>query len=378
MTIEGTVDQHFNAVRKAFAANLAEGLDQGAAFAVIADGRVVVDLWGGYEDAAGTRPWRRETIVNLQSTTKGIVALAVAMLVDRGKLDYERPIANYWPALAASGKDGITLGMLMSHQAGLNTVRETLAKDDLYHGDRFITCLAAMEPIYPPGEKCVYHALSYGFLAAEIVRRVDGRSIGRFIAEEISKPLGASFFLGLPLEQDQRAAEIIAGPHIDNVMDEAAQQPLAFGYVNPRVRPTEPNTRAWRAAEVPAGSGHSDALSLARIYGALARGGEISGVELIRRRALASATEERFEGLEAGLGWPIRFGAGFMLGKDGVFGPSENAFGHSGWGGYFAFADPDAKLGVAFVMNRMSAFGDNPDPRRVRLLDALYSAPLGR
>ena len=211
MTIEGTVDQNFNAVRKAFAANLAEGLDQGAAFAVIADGRVVVDLWGGYEDAAGTRPWRRETIVNLQSTTKGIVALAVAVLVDRGKLDYERPIANYWPAFAAGGKDGITLGMLMSHQAGLNTVRETLAKADLYHGDRFITCLAAMEPIYPPGEKCVYHALSYGFLAAEIVRRVDGRTIGRFIAEEISKPLGASFFLGLPLEQDQRAAEIVAG-----------------------------------------------------------------------------------------------------------------------------------------------------------------------
>ena len=157
------------------------------------------------------------------------------------------------------------------------------------------------------------------------------------------------------------------------MMEAASEHPLAFGLVNPRVRPTEPNTRAWRAAEVPSGSGHSDALSLARIYSALARGGSLEGVDLLSSNTLAAATTQRFRGKEAGLGWPIRFGAGFMLNDSAVFGPSERAFGHSGWGGYFAFADPDAKLGVAFVMNRMSAFGDEPDPRRIRLLDALYS-----
>ena len=226
--------------------------------------------------------------------------------------------------------------------------------------------------MWPPGSRCAYHAMTYGHLAGATLRRVDGRMPGRFIAEEISAPLGASFFLGLPEDQDHRAAEIVPGRDVDATMEAAAENPLAFGYVNPRVRPTTPNPRAWRAAEVPSGSGHADALSLARIYGALARGGEIEGVRLLGREALTAATAERFCGEEAGFGWPIRFGAGFMLNRDGVFGPSDRAFGHSGWGGFFAFADPDQKLGVAFVMNRMATFGEARDPRRTRLLRALY------
>ena len=372
MTIEGTVDPAFSAVQDAFAANLDEGLDCGAAFAVVVDGRTVVDLWGGFADRAKQRPWRRETIVTVQSTTKGIVALAIAMLVDRGKLDYETPVATWWPAFAAGGKQDITLGQIMSHQAGLNTVREDLKLDDLYHGDRFVRCLEAMKPIYPPGTMCVYHALSYGYLAGEIVRRVDGRTIGRFIADEIAGPLNASFYLGLPEDEDHRAAEVIAGPGADDVMEEAAQHELTRGYVNPRVRPTEPNTRAWRAAEVPAGSANSDGLSLARIYGALARGGSIDGVRLISPDGLAVATGERFDGTEAGFGWPIRFGAGFMLNKDDVFGPHPRAFGHSGWGGYVAFADPHRGLGVGYTLNRMMVPAGQADPRRARLLDALY------
>ena len=324
------------------------------------------------KSAAGDRPWQRETIACVQSVTKGIVALAVAILVDRGQLDYESPIARYWPEFGAGGKEDITLGLLMSHQAGLNGVREALRLEDLFGGDRFVTLLAAMAPLTPPGEMCVYHALSYGHLAGEIVRRVDGRSIGRFIAEEVAGPLDASFFLGLPEDQDHRAAEIVPGPDVDATMEAATKSPLAFGYVNPRVRPTTPNTRAWRAAEVPSGSGHSDAPSLARITGALARGGEIAGVRLIGPRGLAAATAERFRGKEAGFGWPIRFGAGFMLNQGGEFGPSERAFGHVGWGGFFAFADPDKRLGVAFVMNRMATFGEAPDPRRTRLVEALY------
>lgn len=370
----GVAERPFEAVRDAFAANLDESLDQGASFAVVADGRVVVDLWGGYADAAGNRPWRRDTIVTVQSVTKGVVALAVAMLVDRGKLDYDEPVATWWPSFAAGGKGSITLGQIMSHQAGLNTVREDLVLDDLYHGDRFVRCLEAMEPIYPPGSMCVYHALSYGYLAGEIVRLVDGRSVGRFIAEEIAEPLGASIFLGLPEAEDHRAAEIVAGPGADDVMEEATRSELTRGYVNPRVRPTEPNTRAWRAAEVPAGSANADALSLARLYGALALGGSLDGVRLLGPKTLALATAERFDGTEAGFGWPIRYGAGFMLNKDQVFGPHRDAFGHSGWGGYVAYADPANRLGVGYAMNRMTVPADGPDPRRIRLLDALYGA----
>lgn len=374
MTIEGACDPRFAAVRDAFAANLAEGLDHGAAFAVVADGRVVVDLWGGFADAARTRPWDRQTLACVQSTTKGIVALAVAMLVDRGLLDYEAPVARWWPAFAAGGKGGIPLGLVMSHQAGLNTVRESLALDDLYHGDRFATCLAAMEPLYPPGSLCVYHALSYGYLAREIVRRADGRGLGRLIAEDIAGPLSAAFLLGVPEEDDYRAAEIVPAPGIDDVMEEAVRRPLAAGYANPRVRPTEPNTRAWRAAGVPAGGGHADALGLARIHAALAAGGILDGVRLLAPDTLAAATAERFRGREAGFGWPIAFGAGFMLNEAGEFGPGARSFGHSGWGGSFAFADPDAGLGVGYVMNRMAAFPGRPDPRRARLLEALYGA----
>ncbi|MEM7124625.1 MAG: serine hydrolase domain-containing protein, partial [Pseudomonadota bacterium] len=343
--IEGWVDPSLTRVKEAFEANLDLGLEQGAAFSVVADGRVVVDLWGGFADAAAERPWRRDTIVTVQSVTKGIVALAVAMLVDRGKLDYDAPVATWWPEFAAGDKQSITLGQIMSHQAGLNTVREDLALDDLYHGDRFVRCLEAMEPIYPPGSMCVYHALSYGYLAGEIIRLVDGRSVGRYIAEEIASPLDASIFLGLSEAHDHRAAEIIAGPGADDVMEEATRSDLTRGYVNPRVRPTEPNTRAWRAAEVPAGSANADALSLARLYGALALGGTLDSVCLVRPATLALATAERFDGTEAGFGWPMRYGAGFMLNKDEVFGPHRDAFGHSGWGGYVAYADPANRLG---------------------------------
>lgn len=374
MRVQGTTDPRFDAVRDAFAANLAEGLDQGAAFAVVADGRVVVDLWGGHADAAGKRPWARDTLVNVWSTTKGVVALAIAMLVDRGRLDYEAPVARYWPAFAANGKQDISLGCLMSHQAGLSGPPVPMTLDDLYAGGPYTDSLAAMAPLWPPGERCVYHALSYGHLAGEILRRVDGRSMGAFVADEITVPLGASFYIGLPQVEDARAAEIVAGPGANDTMIEAEGRPLAHGYINPRVSPTQPNDRAWRAAEIPAGNGHGDALGLARIYGALTQGGTLDGVRLLGPEVLAAATAERYRGLEAGFEWPIGFAAGFMLNEGEPFGPSRRAFGHSGWGGAYAFADPDASLGVAYVMNRMLGSGTAPDPRRNRLLGALYGA----
>lgn len=372
--LAGQSSASFEGVRKAFAANLDEGIDHGAAFCVVRHGEVVCDLWGGYADAARQRPWSRETLANIQSTTKGIVALVIAMLVERGKLAYDAPIATWWPEFAAQGKKAITLDLLMSHRAGVNGVREPMTLADLYDRTLYLDALAAMAPVYEPGAMCVYHALSYGHLCGELVRRADGREIGRFIAEEIASPLGAALYLRLPESEDNRAAEIVPGEGIEDVMDKAEGHPLAFGYANPRVRATEANTRAWRAAGVPAGGGQADARALARVYGALAQGGAIDGVRLLQPETIALATAERFDGEEGGFGWPIRYGAGFMLNKGNEFGPSRRAFGHSGWGGYFAYADPEHGLGVAFVLNRMLSAEPDFSTRRRRLLDAVYAA----
>ena len=373
-TIQGTNDPRFGALRDAFAANFADHLDRGAALAVLVDGQLVADLWGGHADAAGKRPWARETLVNVWSTTKGPVALAIAMLVDRGLLDYAAPVAHYWPEFAAGGKQDVSLGCLMAHQAGLPGCDRPVTIGDFYAWQPVVDCLAAMTPMWPPGELCAYHAVTYGHLAGEVLRRVDGRGVGAFIAEEIAGPLDAAFFVGLPEAEDGRTAEIVAGPGAHDSVEQAGTRPYAAAaYLNPRADPEWANQRAWRAAEIPAGNGQSDALGLARIYGALSRGGSLDGHRLLGPEAIAAMTAERFRGLEADFDRPAAFGAGFMLNVDGLFGPSPRAFGHSGWGGSFAFADPDSGLGVAYVMNRMLGFGDDPDPRHRRLLDALYT-----
>lgn len=374
MDIHGTCDPRFAAVEAAFAANFEEGLDQGAAFAVYAAGRPVVDLWGGSADAEGQRPWARDTLVNVWSTTKGVVALALALLVERGRLDYEAPVARVWPEFGQNGKAEITLGCLLSHQAGLSAPPDDISLEALYGWHDYIAALEAMAPETPPGSLCVYHALSFGHLAGEILRRVDGRRIGAFVAQEIAGPLGISFFIGLPESEEGRVAATIAGPGADDNIVKAEEEPLGRGLINPRFSVTQPNDRAWRAAEIPAGNGQGDALGLARLYGALASGGSLEGLRLIGAEALAAATAERFRGTEASMGRPLAFGAGFMLNEGGGFGPSAGAFGHTGLGGSLAFADPDARVGVAYTPNRLLGFGDKPDPRRQRLIAAVYDS----
>ncbi len=372
MLLSGVCRTEFSAVREAFKMNLGEGSEVGAAFAVVRGEELLVDLYGGYANARRSLPWRRDKLVCVQSVTKSLVALAIACLVDRGLLSYDVPVAAVWPEFAVNGKQAITPGDILSHQAGLNGVIEKLCLEDLYTGDRFTRAVEQMAPLYSPGSKCIYHALTFGVLAAEIMRRVDGRSLGRFLREELAEPLGLQIYLGLPLAEDHRAVEVIPDPDADAVMEEASRRPEAFGYVNPRVRPEQPNSRAWRAAEVGAGGAHADAISLARLYAMLAAGGSTSSYSLLSGATLTQATRGRFDGLEAGFGWPIRFAAGFMLNKDQIFGPTLSAFGHSGWGGHLAFADPEQKIGVAYVTNRMATFGGGSDPRRERLLEALY------
>jgi CubicO group peptidase (beta-lactamase class C family) len=364
--IAGRVDPKFAKVREAFASNFASGLEHGGGVAVVLDGKPVVELWGGHADAAKTRAWQQDTLVNVWSCSKGVVALAIAMLVERGKLDYAAPVARWWPEFAAGGKERITLDLVLSHQAGLNGLAVPMDVAGLLAWDPYVEALAAMAPLWAPGSRAVYHALSFGHLAGETLRRAAGRRIGRFTAEEIAGPLGADFFIGLPEREDARVAEMIEGPKASDWIPYVLASPFPHSCMNPDLDATAPNHRAWRAAEVPGGNGQATAAALAKIYGMMAGGGG----GLILRETIAEATRPRVRGIDESFGTPTAFAAGFQ-----IEGPltGKGAFGHSGWGGSYGFADPAARLGFAYVTNRMLGFDDGIDVRRKALIDAVYA-----
>ena len=368
--ISGFVAPGFERVREAFAANFEAGREVGASFAVVRDGAPVVDLWGGFRDRARTRPWTQDTLVNVWSTTKGLASLCVALLVERGKLSYEQPVASVWPEFAASGKGALTVAQLLSHQGGLSGVRETITMRDYADHSKIAALLAAQAPFFPPGQSG-YHAITHGFLTGELVRRTTGRSLGALFAEEVARPLGADAWIGLPEAEDGRAAEVVppeGGPNMPLPEHPAARAALA----NPPLDPAVPNQRWWRACELPAANGHTNAQALARIYGMLARGGEQDGRRYLSRETLAQATRERVQGTDHVLQVPMQWAAGWMLNGLGIYGPNEATFAHAGWGGAFGAADPDAKLGIGYAMNQMfpNLMGD---PRSLTLLEATYA-----
>ena len=375
MTVEGVCDPRFARVRDAFASIFARGLEHGAGVSVVAGGKIVVDLWGGHADAARTRPWRRDTLINIWSSTKGIVALAVAMLVERGKLDYAAPIARWWPEFAANGKERITLDQVMSHQAGLNGLSVPMDEAGFLAGKPYADALAAMAPLWEPGSRCIYHSFTYGELAGEPIRRVTGRSVGRFVAEDIIGPLGADFFIGLPEREDARAAEMIEGPKASNWVADVRATPFPHSCDNPVPRALWPNDRAWRAAEVPGANGHATANALARVYGMMSAGGTWEGKRLVDRATIVEAARARVRGIDESFGTPTAFAAGYQI-EDSVYAgrASPQTFGHTGWGGTIGFADLGAGIGFGYVTNRMLGFDDEVDPRRKVLIDAVYDS----
>lgn len=370
--IQGGYAPAFAAVAEAFAANFSERGDVGAAFAIVVDGQPLVDLRGGTADQAGARPWLPDTVVNVWSTTKAVNALCFAMLVDRGKAAYADPVARWWPEFAAHGKGEVSLAMLLSHQAGLCSFRDPAVFEDFYDQPRAAARLAASEPFWPPGSRSGYHAISIGVLAGELFRRIEGRSLGRFVADELAGPFGLDLTLGLPRTAWDRAAEMIAPPELgtENMMTDFNPSQVA-AYTNPAVDPLLPNTDAWREAELSSANGFSNALSLARLFGAVAAGGAMDGKRVVGEAAITQATALQIEGVDEVLGVPARWGAGFLLNTDGLYGPEPGAFGHSGWGGSFVVADRTRRAAIAYTMNRMGTdlVGD---PRDTALIDAAY------
>lgn len=364
--IHGSADPAFAALTAEFERNFAERGDVGAALSLVIDGRPVVDLWAGSLDAARARPWAADSVVNVWSTTKAIGALCFAMLVERGACAYDDPVTRWWPEFAAHGKDGVTIAMLLSHQAGLCSFRDPAVVEDFYDQPAAAARLAASEPLWPPGSRSGYHAISIGVLAGELFRRIEGRSLGAFIAAELAAPLGLDLTLGLPVSEEARRAEMIAPPELaTSNMTTDLNPSQAAAYLNPVIEPLLPNTPAWRACELVSANGFSNARSLARLFGEVAAG------KLLSPQTLAQATALRISGVDEVLGVPARWAAGFLLNTDGLYGPSEATFGHSGWGGSFAMVDPDRKVALAYTMNRMGTdlVGD---PRDVALIAAAY------
>jgi len=368
----------FEGVGDAFAANFAAGLDVGACFAVVRDGRLVVDLWGGHADEARTRPIDRDTLINIWSVSKGVTATCIALLVEQGKLDYEEKVARYWPEFGANGKDQVTLAQLMSHQAGVPGVRDAITIDDYYAHDRLARLLAEEKPFFEPGSTWGYHTLSLGTLADEVIRRVDGRTAALFLKEEIAARFDLDVHMGVSDADATRLSDMIApasqaaGDPAPVLNEAAARAAMA----NPALDAAWANTLPWQKAGLPAGGVSANARGLAQLYGMLANGGSFDGIQFLSPATISAATRERVSGVDQCLGNYRRYGAGYELSSQNRMGRNPNAFGHAGWGGSMAFADPDEKLGIAFVVNQMRTGEPNAIDRRLaRLLAALYDAP---
>jgi CubicO group peptidase (beta-lactamase class C family) len=373
--VHGSCDPRFAGVRDVFAEHLAAGLETGASVALAIDGRVVVDLWGGFADEARTRPWQRDTIVNLYSTTKGLAALCAHVLADRGALDLDAPVARYWPEFAAAGKEGVVVRHLLCHQAGLAGLRRDLSLAELCDWKTTCEALAAETPWWEPGTAHGYHALTFGHLVGEVLRRIDGRTLGAFFRDEVAGPLGADLHIGLGAEHDARVAELIPPP-ANPIAQATAADPrslFARALANPAPNPRDTAGRLWRGAEIPAANGHGNARALARVYAALARGGELDGVRLCAPATLARAATVHASGPDKVLLLPMHWGLGYVVNADrALYGPNAGSYGHTGYGGSFGFADPDGKLGMGYAMNRMAATLAG-EPRGAALVAAAYA-----
>ncbi|MFZ5722450.1 MAG: serine hydrolase domain-containing protein [Pseudomonadota bacterium] len=382
-TIEGRCLPRYAPLKDALLANFREAGELGAALAVYLDGEPVVDLWAGSIDNRHSAPWREDTLVNVFSTTKGMVSAMALRLVAEGKLSLARPVADYWPEFAQNGKGGIPVQWLLTHRAGLPAVRALLPDAALYDWEAMCAALAAETPWWPPGTRHGYHPITFGWLVGEVIRRVSGMRVGEFWQQAFAQPLGLDFFIGVPVAEQARIARVskpLAEPgnlEVLGFMQKMMADPqgiTARAFANPLSITTGTNTPEWRSAEIPAANGHGTARAVARFYAALAGGGTLDGVEVLPRDILKYCSEEQSAGSDAVLGIDTRFSCGWMLSQNRpntAFGPGRRSFGHPGAGGSVGLADPDRRIGFGYVMNRMGAH-ILLDPRATRLIDTLY------
>jgi CubicO group peptidase (beta-lactamase class C family) len=386
--VEGVCDPAFSIVLDAFCENFESRDELGASVCISVKGRTVVDIWGGRIAADGA-PWTRDTISIVFSATKGASALCAHMAVDRGQLDLDAPVTRYWPEFGQAGKEGALVSMMLDHSVGLPHVRTTVKKGGFYDYDYMINLLAREEPFWKPGIRNGYHGITSAWTVGAMVHRSTGKRLGQFFRDEVAKPLGLNFWIGLPTELESRVAAMIYAP----ITDEVRNSRISQAAVNEKDSPThyfmfnmggfDANSRDAHAAEIGSANGITNARGLAAMYAPLANAGKHNGVRLVGRDALqrmalcSVATHE-----DATLRIPTRFSLGFMKAMDNrrlenaahcSLLISEPAFGHVGAGGSLGFADPECRMSFGYTMNRMG-FGILMNDRGQSLVDAAYRA----
>jgi CubicO group peptidase (beta-lactamase class C family) len=381
MNVEGHFDIRFSRVHDALAANLASGADIGASAAVYVDGEPVVDIWGGWLDVEHTKAWQRDTIVNTFSTTKTMTALCALILADRGVLDLNAPVAKYWPEFAAAGKERVLVRHVLGHTSGLPGWTAPVTLADILDREKAASLLAQQAPWWEPGTKIGYEAITYGPLLGEVIRRVAGKTLGRFFAEDVAGPLGGDFHIGTGPECDDRVAPLIqSSPAIEPRNDGSIYDRVFF---NPLVLPPDAFTTLWRRGELGGSNGYGNARGVAAIQSVLACGGEVRGVRLLSAKGCERALEEQAEGTDLVAGFPLRWGMGYGLNSatfngiyGGRFGDHRVAF-WGGSGGSICINDLDSRMTVAYVMNKHVEHG-GIDQRGIDIAIAAYDSLTGR
>lgn len=381
--IQGTCASGFERVRDEFHQNFADRGDVGAAVAVWVDGDLVVNLWGGSADAAGTRPWRDDTLAAVLSGTKGLTSTCLHQLADRGEIDLAAPVACYWPEFGQAGKQDITVAMVLSHRSGMIGPRAPLRWQDVADWDLVCERIATAPPWWKPGTAQGYHLATFGFILGEVVRRVTGRTLGRYLRTEIAEPLGADVHIGLSPTDLGRCADLIDKLHPRELLANAPDRPstlaehpkaglsVSWGFI-PDDELGSNDRERWRQLEFPDIGGHVSALGMATFYNALAQEKLLSRAQMERARVCQGGfdTDLVLGPRVADHGW----GLGYMLNQRAVNGPNPRIFGHGGLGGSFGFVDLEHRIGYAYVMNRYDTTKANADPRSVALSDQVYAA----
>ena len=375
--VYGEHDERFEGVRAALERNL-EGEELGASIAVDLDGETVVDIWGGFRDAARKVPWTSDTIVNVWSMTKTVTALAALTLEERGQLDVHAPVAEYWPEFARNGKADIEVRHLMGHTSGVSGWDQPFTLEDMYDRDEATARLAAQAPWWKPGTASGYHAQNYGHLVGEVVRRVSGKPLEQFVAEEVAEPVGADFQIGAREGDWDRIADVVPPPPMESDLSELDQDsPMVRTFTGPVGDAAAANTPAWRRAEIGAVNGHGNARSVMQTLRAVSLGGEVDGVRRLSPETIDLIFEEQANGIDLVLGTPLRWGIGYALPRPETlpYLPEERVCFWGGWGGSMIVMDLDRRLTIAYAMNRMAP-GIIGSDRSEAYIRAVYDAVL--
>lgn len=372
--IHGTADESYDRLSELLGASIDSGKDVGASVCVTVEGETVVDIWGGWADEAKTAPWERDTITNVWSTTKTMTFLCALLLVERGQLDFDEKVATYWPEFAQNGKADVEVRHLMGHTSGVSAWMQPVTVDDIYDWDKSTAMLAEQQPWWEPGTASGYHALNQGHLIGEVIRRIDGRMLGDFFAEEVAGPLGADFHIGLDPSEFGRVSNVIPPPPLP--IDTTALDPdsvLVKTFTGPAPEASVAWTDEWRQACIGAANGHGNARSVARIQAVIANGGAVDGVELLSPGTIGQIFREQAHGVDQVLGLPVRFGMGYALHSEAVPHLPEGNYAYwGGWGGSSIICDVDRKISFAYVMNRMDE-GLLGDTRGIDLATAVFA-----